>query len=341
MENKKRGIAIAGTIVVDILNNIREYPKSSMLAPILSSERAVGGCVPNTLIDLAKIDPTLKLDAYSMVGNDENGRFSIDWIRNGGVNVDHISMKDGVSSGVSYVMFDMTTKERTFFCSLGANAVYDVEDVDIDSLDCEIFHAGYAFLMDRLDSEDKKYGTRFARLLHDVSERGIKTSLDAVSSDRPDYAEKLIPALKHCNYTIMNESECCAVSGLAPYREDGSLNIENIKKTLALFIEYGVKEKAIIHCRDAGFMMTADGEFIMVPSLEIPKSYIKGSVGAGDAFAAGCLYGLYKGMDNQRILEFASACAAANLSAPDAVSGLRTAKEIEELEKSFERKVLL
>ena len=130
MENKKRGIAIAGTIVVDVLNNIREYPKPSMLAPILSSERAVGGCVPNTLIDLAKIDPTLKLDAYSMVGDDENGRFSIDWIRNGGVNVDHISIAPGVSSGVSYVMADMTTKERTFFCSLGANAVYDVDDDD-------------------------------------------------------------------------------------------------------------------------------------------------------------------------------------------------------------------
>jgi sugar/nucleoside kinase (ribokinase family) len=46
-------------------------------------------------------------------------------------------------------------------------------------------------------------------------------------------------------------------------------------------------------------------------------------------------------MDNQRILEFASACSAANLSQPDAVSGLRSAAEIEALEKTFERKVLL
>lgn len=341
MENNKRGIAIAGNIIVDILNNISEYPKPSMLATIHSSEKAVGGCVPNTIIDIAKIDPSLKLDAYGMIGDDENGQLALSYMKDAGINTDHVTAAKGMGTGTTYVMFDMSTKERTFFCSLGANAVYDVDDVDIDSLDCEIFHAGYAFLMDKLDSEDPEYGTRFARLLHDVSERGIKTSLDAVSADRPDYAEKLIPALKYCNYTIMNESECCAVSGLAPYREDGSLNIDNIKKTLALFMEYGVKEKAIIHCRDAGFMMTAEGEFIMVPSLEIPKSYIKGSVGAGDAFAAGCLYGIYKGMDNQRILEFASACSAANLSQPDAVSGLRSAKEIEELERSFERKVLL
>ena len=336
-----RGIAIAGNIIVDILNNINEYPKPSMLAPILSSSKAVGGCVPNTIIDLAKIDPSLKLDAYGLIGDDENGKLALSYMENAGVNVDNVKTTEGMGTGTTYVMFDMSTKERTFFCALGANAVYDVDDVDVDSLDCDIFHAGYAFLMDKLDEADEEDGTRFAKLLRKVSERGIKTSLDAVSADRPDYAEKLIPALKYCTYTIMNESECCAVSGLPPYREDGSLNIENIKKTLAFFIQCGVKEKAIIHCRDAGFMMTADGEFIMVPSFDIPKDYIKGSVGAGDAFAAGCLYGLYQGYDNQKILEFASCASAANLSQPDAVSGLRTAEELEALGNTFERKVLL
>ena len=37
--------------------------------------------------------------------------------------MDHISIAKGISSGVNYVMADMTTKERTFFCSPGANAV--------------------------------------------------------------------------------------------------------------------------------------------------------------------------------------------------------------------------
>ncbi|MBQ7380778.1 MAG: carbohydrate kinase family protein [Clostridia bacterium] len=341
-ETKKcsRGITIAGNIIVDILNNISEYPKPSMLAPIHSSSKAVGGCVPNTIIDIAKIDPTLKLNAYGLIGDDDNGKLALSYMESAGVNVDNVKTAKGMGTGTTYVMFDMSTKERTFFCALGANAVYDVDDVDVDSLDCDIFHAGYAFLMDRLDEADAEDGTRFAKLLRKASERGIKTSLDAVSADRPDYAEKLIPALKHCSYTIMNESECCAVSGLAPYHEDGSLHIENIKKTLEMFMDYGVKEKAIIHCRDAGFMMTADREFIMVPSFEIPKDYIKGSVGAGDAFAAGCLYGLYQGYDNKRILEFASCASAANLSEADAVSGLRTKEELEKIEKMFKRKTL-
>ena len=47
------------------------------------------------------------------------------------------------------------------------------------------------------------------------------------------------------------------------------------------------------------------------------------SVGAGDAFCAGCLYGIYKGFDDKKILEFASGAACCNLSAVDSVSGMR------------------
>lgn len=335
-----RGIAIAGNIIVDVLNNITEYPKPSMLATVLSSEKAVGGCVPNTIVDIAKIDGDLLLKAYGLIGDDDNGKLALSHMEQHGVDVSNVKVVDGIQTGTTNVMFDLSTKERTFFCAQGATSIYDVDDIDIDSIDCEFFHVGYAFLMDRFDSADEEDGTRLAKLLRLVSERGIKTSLDAVSADRPDYAEKLIPALKHCNYTIMNESECCAVTGLAPYHEDGTLNIENIKKTLEMFMDYGVKEKAIIHCRDAGFMMTADREFIMVPSFEIPKDYIKGSVGAGDAFAAGCLYGIYQGYDNKKILEFASCASAANLSEADAVSGMKSREELEKIEKMFKRKTL-
>jgi len=55
----------------------------------------------------------------------------------------------------------------------------------------------------------------------------------------------------------------------------------------------------------------------------LPEGYIKGSVGAGDAFCAGCLYGIYKGYDDKTILEFASGAACLNLSAVDSVSGMR------------------
>ena len=275
-----------------------------------------------------------------MVGDDENGSFVLSEMKRNGIDVGHVKVSDNMPTSFTNVMYDLKSHERTFFYNKGTNACLDIDDIDVAALDCEIFHVGYAFLLDRLDSEDPEDGTRLAKLLRKVSEKGIKTSLDAVSSDRPDYKEKLIPALKYCNYTVMNEIEACFVSGLAPYREDGSLHVENIKKTLEQFMAYGVKEKAIIHCKQAGFLMNAEGDFVTVPSLDIPVDYIRGNVGAGDAFAAGCLYGLYHGFDDEKLLRFASCASAANLSAPDSVSGMKDVAYIREIIDAFEKNQL-
>ena len=97
---------------------------------------------------------------------------------------------------------------------------------------------------------------------------------------------------------------------------------------------------ALLHCKEAGFLMNADGDFVVVPSLNIPRDYIKGNVGAGDAFAAGCLYGLYHGFDDEKLLRFASCASAANLSAPDSVSGMKCAADLEKIENMFERRVM-
>ena len=185
--------------------------------------------------------------------------------------------------------------------------------------------------------EDAEYGTKMARLLKMVSDKGIKTSVDAVSEEGDRFREKIIPALKYCDYTIMNEIECCKVTGLSPRKEDGSIDIDNIRTTMEAFMEYGVREKVIIHCCEAGFLLDKSGEFVIVPSLKLPKGYIKGSVGAGDSFAAACLYGIDKDFDNTEILEFASAAAACNLAAADSISGMKTRAEIEQMCEEFER----
>lgn len=341
LKGNLRGITIAGNVIVDEINTIDEYPEKSMLSHILATERAVGGCVPNTIIDLAKIDSSLHLEAVGKVGNDENGRFVVSEMKKHGIDVSRVEVEEDNVTAVTHVMFDQGSKERTFFYNKGANGTFCIEDISIDTLDCEFFHIGYAFLLDALDAEDEEYGTKLARLLYEVNKRGIKTSIDAISSDRAGYAEKIIPVLKYCNYTIMNEVECSLVTGISPKNPDGTISVENIKRTLEKFMEYGVQEKAIIHCKEAGFMMNASGEFICVPSLNVPKEYIKGNVGAGDAFAAGCLYGLYEGYDDKRVLEFASCAAVANLSAPDAISGMKNKKELEKLETLFERKEIL
>ena len=333
----REGITIAGNILVDIVKMIERYPEKNMLVHITESVKAVGGCVPNTIINIAKMDPKVKLKALGKVGSDDNGKFLIDEMAKYGVDVHGVKIAEGKETSFDDVMTEKSTGARTFFLSCGINHEFGIEDIDVDALDCKIFHAGYILLLGALDAEDEEYGTKMARLLHMVSEKGIKTSVDCVSEDSDRFKEKIIPALKYCDYTMMNEIESCKVSGLSPRKADGRIDVVNIKATMEAFMDYGVREKVIVHCAEAGFLLDKSGEFVVVPSLKLPKGYIKGSVGAGDSFAAACLYGIDKGFDNKKLLEFASAAAACNLSANDSISGMKTKTEIEKMCETFNR----
>ena len=339
-KGETRGIAIAGNFLVDILNILDKYPAANMLTNITNIENAVGGCVPNTIIDIAKIDPDIFLSAIGKVGNDEHGRFLISTIKKYGIDTSGIKIDENTNTSFTNVMSATDTGTRTFFHFRGANKTFGIDDVDVDSLDCKIFHAGYILLLDALDEPDDEFGTKMARLLAKVSQKGIKTSIDVVSEEGNRFKEKIIPALKYCDYAIMNEIESCGVTGLSPRNSDDTINIDNIRKTMLHFLELGVREKVIIHCSEAGFIADKNREFTIDPSLELPKGYIKGSTGAGDAFAAASLYGIYKEWDNKKILEFASGAAACNSSAADSVSGMKSASEIEKLIKRYPRKKL-
>lgn len=341
LKGNPHGIAIAGNIIVDIINIIDKYPEKTMQANVLKTENAVGGCVSNTAINLAKIDPGLFLTAFGKVGNDEPGRYVVSQMQKYGIDVSGVRISETQPTSCSHVMSEERSGERTFFYTRGANSEFGIQDIDISSLDCEIFHIGYILLLDMLDAPDEKYGTKMARLLHDLSERGIKTSIDVISAESDKFAEKVIPALRYCNFAIMNEVESCRVTGLPPRNHDGTINIENIKTTMEAFMRYGVKEKVIIHSSEAGIMLNSAGEFTVVPSLCLPDGYIKGSVGAGDAYAAGCLYGIYNGYDGERLLEFAASAAACSLSQSDSISGMKSKKEIEKLKSKYPKRQIL
>lgn len=333
---ERKGIAIAGNMLTDVVKNIDCYPQIGMLSNITSISRAVGGCVPNTSIDLAKIDSTIPISALGCVGNDDYGRYVIGQLQKYGIDTDGVKVLENAPTSFSDVM-NLESGERTFFHMRGANALFSPKDVNISSLQCSILHIGYILLLDKFDEYDAQYGTVMARFLHDVKERGIKTSVDVVSDSSADYPKIIIPALKYCDYVIFNELECCNIWGENPYTDSGAIDIDAIKRAMQKTMKSGVSEKVIVHCKKAGFCLDKNGDFTVVPSLKIPPEKIKGSVGAGDAYCAGCLYGIYNEFADRDILEFASSAAACNLFSENAVDGMRSHTKINKMEEEFGR----
>ena len=72
---EKCGIAVAGTVIVDRINEIGAYPAIGELTQITGLQKAIGGCVPNVALDLKKIDPQLPVRAFGRIGRDADGTY--------------------------------------------------------------------------------------------------------------------------------------------------------------------------------------------------------------------------------------------------------------------------
>ena len=317
----KNGIAVAGTILVDKINEISAYPQAGELTKIKSVQKAVGGCVPNVAIDLKRMKSDLEVKAVGCVGADEEGEFMRATLQENGVNCDGVSIGNDKTSFTE--VMSVTGGQRTFFTYAGASADFGVEHVDFDKLNVKMLHLGYFLLLDKVDAGDG------IKILKAAQEKGVKTSIDLVSENSNRY-QQVLPCLAYTDNVIINEVEAGAMTGIEPTKE----NLYKIAKALK---DYGVKERVIIHTPEVGVCLSENG-FTCVPSYDIPAGFIKGTTGAGDAFCAGSLIGIYRGDTDEEILSFASAAAVAALSAADAVSGMRSEEQIKELCKNFNRR---
>lgn len=331
----RKGICCAGSIVVDISYPIETWPKQGELTYITDSmQRSTGGAVCNTVIDLARLDPTLPLYACGCVGYDSEGDFVIETMGKY-PNIDHSFIGRSGQSAFTLVLSNNATKERTFFHHPGENQRYCEDDIPWENLDVDIFHIGYILLLPGLDAEDAQYGTKMARLLHRVQEMGIKTSIDVVSETGSRYQTIVSPALRYSDYCVINELEAQQTTGIPLRDPDGTLLRENLLPALRKMKQMGVSTWAVIHCPELGCGVDENGDFFMLPSLTLPDGYIKGTVGAGDAFCSGILYGAQMHWSLQEAIKLGICTAAASLHEANASDGVLHYKEVLKLYEQY------
>ncbi len=327
----RQGIAVAGNMSVDVLYPIQGLPGAGELTTILDGiSRTTGGALCNVIADLAQLDALLPLQALGRIGTDAEGDFVLDRMR-AYANIDLSQVKRDGTTSFTAVMADTLTKQRTFFHYRGANAKFDVEDIDWDCVGAEMLHVGYILLLDALDAPDAEYGTRMARLLCAAQKRGIKTSIDVVSESGDRFQRIVPPALRYTDYCVINELEAQQSTGVPLRDGSGKLMRDNIPEALRKLMEMGVSTWIVVHCPEGGYGMAQDGAYVEVESLRLPEGYIKGTVGAGDAFCAGVLYGAHQKLALKAAIEMGVASAACSLSESGSTEGMRSAVQAMEL----------
>ena len=320
----RSGVLAGGNWIIDQVKLIDVYPQREQLANIRGQVAyGTGGAPYNVLIDLAKAGAHFPLFAAGLVGKDAFGEQILADCKKH--KIDAKFLKASASADTSYtdVMTEQNGGRRTFFHYRGANALWRGEDLDFTKTKAKIFHLGYLLLLDALDESDAKFGTKAARLLSSAQEAGIKTSVDVVSEDSDRFSKVVSPALKFCDYCILNEIEAGKTTGFKIRQPDGKLDTVALRHAAGALLQLGVKEVVVIHFPEGAFARTRKGDDVWQSSVKLADKHIAGAAGAGDAFCAGTLLGLHEGWELDQCLQTAVCLAAASLSDPTCTGGVK------------------
>ncbi|MDD5482159.1 MAG: carbohydrate kinase family protein [Kiritimatiellae bacterium] len=331
----RHGIACAGNWIIDRVKIVDHLPGKGMLGSILSETSATGGAPFNVLVDLGRMKAKFPLAGIGVIGNDSGMNFISSICAPLKIDTSRLIALQDEPTSYTDVMTEADTGVRVFYHYRGANARFSPEHVNVAGLPFRIFHLGYLLLLDGMDQPDPDCGTAAAKLLKKVQKAGIKTSVDVVS-DESDRFARIVPAsLPYTDYLILNEIEAGRTTGTQVRDDSGKLIPGGVVDAVDALYELGRMELVAVHMPEGAYLKTRNGKKYSQGSLRLPENYIKGTVGAGDAFCAGMLYGLHESWDAAKTLKLGACAAAACLAQPGATDGLRPLNEVMELGKRF------
>jgi sugar/nucleoside kinase (ribokinase family) len=263
-------ILCVGQLVADIVvRPVDHLPYAGRTQPVEEMELHSGGCAANTAAVLAKLGAESRLAA--LIGRDTLGDAALaDQVRVG-VKVEAVIRDPDLPTSTAIVLVD-SAGQRSFFYRPGTLEKMSNRHVP-DSVvkGARLVHVGGAMKM--LDFD-------LAELMGRAKSFGCLTSLDTDWDIYGNWMRKLESAMPKIDYLITNEEEAAMLAG----REDPA---DSGRALLA----YGPKAVAIKRGERGAMLVTKEG----VAEFPAYRVTVKDTTCAGDAFAAGFLFGVSRG----------------------------------------------
>jgi sugar/nucleoside kinase (ribokinase family) len=304
--NEGSPIVCLGIMVADVVGRpLRALPGSGRLVLVDEMSLHTGGCAVNTATGLAWLG--LPVQVIGKVGRDPFGDFLLRELDARGVGTRGVSRDPQVGTSATMVMVD-PDGERRFVHYIGANARLTLDDVELDMVErASILHVAGSLVLPGID------GQPTAELLRQAQAAGVITFLDTVWDDTGRWMDLLGPCLPHVDYFVPSLAEAQALTGL-----DGP---EDVTRAL---LDRGVGTVGLKMGADGCLVMTGAGELLHVPAFEVD---VVDATGAGDAFAAGFIAGVWLGWPLEQTARFANAAGALCVTGLGATGGLRSLPE--------------
>ncbi|MBA7608774.1 putative sugar kinase YdjH [subsurface metagenome] len=275
-----------GAMNIDLLYKVERILDDGETT-VTEAKSSPGGSAANTIYGLAKLG--VSTGFTGVVGDDAEGRILIQDFQKAGVDSSQIRVKPGAKTGLVVCLSDRLGR-RSLYVIPGANNLLAMDDLDL----LYINQAGILYvssfagdgqfkmlleLMDRLDSSIKLSfapGALYAA-------KGLKA---------------LAPILSRTHILFINHDELKQLTGKdvitgaeSCLNQGCSIIVITLGKGLKLELSRGMGRRTVTAI---GYIRDAESEHAIQPGdqdIATPAD----TTGAGDAFAAGFLYGLLKG----------------------------------------------
>lgn len=311
-EYERRGFITGGSWCVDRNKLIEFWPEEDSICEILSEERRNGGSGSNLAIDMKKLDPAMPVETIAIVGDDDDGRFLQAEADRYGIDRRQMTVSRAAPTHYTECFGSQRTGRRTHMTFNGVGALLSPDHFDFSATRTRILHLGLPGVHRTMDAPWQGEVNGWVAVLKKARAAGLLTNIELVSIEPSRIAALARPCLPYLDMMVVNDHEIGAVAGEKTVTAQGT-DVEACIRAMHWVLRQGTLRMVAVHFPRGGLALTRSGDLIRQPSLRVPKDAIVGANGAGDAFAAGLLYGFHEGWQPAECLALAHAAAAASL----------------------------
>jgi sugar/nucleoside kinase (ribokinase family) len=325
--SERRGVLSAGTWCVDFNKSIARWPDEDTSNEVLAIDRQNGGSGSNMALDLKRLDPSLPVEAMGVVGDDDLGRFLFDQCDAHHIDRSALRALPGGKT-MSVDAFNVASNgRRTHFYHQGVAAEMTPDHFDFSSTRAKILHLGLPGAHKAMDRPWRGEANGWVAVLLKARAAGLAANLELMTTRVERLAELGRPCLPHLDWLIVNDYEIGALAGQETRRADGSTDPPVVARAIDATLALGAMRWVAAHFPEGAVAGGRDGSRVALGSVAVPQTAIVGANGAGDAFAAGMLYGLHEQWPIGECLALGHACAAASMRVMSTTAGVATVAE--------------
>ena len=315
--HRKPRILVVGSFVMDVIATTEKVPRSAQTVYGKSFHMAPGGKGANQALQCARLGAQVTM--MGCVGDDLFGEKLIEPLKSAGVDVSHVLVRPGVSSGVGHVTLEVTehSAQNRIIVIPGANRTLTVDEVAW--IQDEIGTYDMVLLQLEVPLEVNRTVARWAK------DAGVPVMLNpAPATDLDD------ELLRYVTYLTPNEQEASMETGLPLASDENGPCRADLQKIAAALWDKGV-EHVIITLGGSGSAVVQGSSIRYIPCVHM--DHVADPTAAGDSFVGALSVGLTAGLSQEEALAFASHTAAITVSRMGAMPSLPTLAEVLELVK--------